>query len=177
VHNIWLHSDPWKLQLVKNELLNTWNAKSLAWLQGFASSILGKCDVNHFYHLPRCADSSISKCNVGNIPVHRIPGLQEACVISNILSFFPKPMKAGPHLWTAFCTVPRESWNTNARWRHSGTGLDNSYSYAESGPFLTLFCAIAEELRTGKRRPPLVCRTLFCAIAAELRTGKRRPPT
>jgi hypothetical protein len=58
-----------------------------------------------------------------------------------------------------------------------GLDLGNSYSYAESGPFLTLFCAIAEELRTGKRRPPLVCRTLFCAIAAELRTGKRRPPT
>jgi hypothetical protein len=32
---------------------------------------------------------------VGNIPIHRIAGLQEACVISNIWSFFPKPMKSG----------------------------------------------------------------------------------
>jgi len=46
-----------------------------------------------------------------------------------------------------FCTVPSESWNTNARGMHSGTGAGNFYLY-ESGPFsafLTVFCAIAEE--------------------------------
>ncbi len=52
---------PMKITIRKKKLFTTWNAKSLARLQGFASSILGKCDVNHFCHLPRCADSWLNK--------------------------------------------------------------------------------------------------------------------
>jgi hypothetical protein len=76
-------------------------------------------------------------------------GLQEACVISSIWSFFPKPMKDGPHLWIAFCTVPWESWNTNARWRHNGTGAGNSYLYAERGPWWTTGIAIPQQLHNA----------------------------
>jgi len=118
---------------------------------------------------------------MGNIPIHRIPGLQEACVISNIWSFFPKPMKAGPHLWTAFCTVPRESWNTNARWRHTGTGAGNCYLYAQRVRWWMTGIAIPQQLHKTLLSAPTckkigfslffasrVHSTVFCAIAEEL---------
>jgi hypothetical protein len=74
---------------------------------------------------------------VGNIPIDRIAGLQEACVISKIWSFFPKPMKAGlgPTCEQHFVQFPE---NPQTQVRGEDTVGRKSYLYAESGPFFNI---------------------------------------